>query len=54
MMDKLFHDFFVCKKYRKAPRICAMNLKVFNFSCKVHNDIVNVHKNTLQINEPVS
>lgn len=31
-----------------------MNLKVFNFPCKLHNDIVNISKNILHIDEPVS
>lgn len=31
-----------------------MNLKVFNFPCKFHNDIVNIPNNILHIDEPVS
>lgn len=31
-----------------------MNLKVFNFPCKFHNAIVNISKNILHFDEPVS
>lgn len=38
----------------KYSRICTMNLKAFNFHKKVHNDIVVVDQNSLQVDEPLS